>query len=136
MKERPSPIRLPSVGVGGCTPRPRKPTEASRMMRRGRSSVISTVIGPTMLGRTWRKMMTMLERPMERDASIYSSSRISSVLARATRAKTAQPVTPSTTTRLPMLGPMTATMSRIRRMNGMASCTSTARIMMMSNQPR
>src|SRR5690606_4357827 len=64
----PERIMLPQLGVGGCTPRPRKLKLASVRMAVAIHKVDMTEMGPRMLGMMWRRMMRASLTPMARHA--------------------------------------------------------------------
>ena len=48
-------IMAPQLGVGGCAPRPKKPSVASRMMPSPIASMPTTMTGATAFGSRWRE---------------------------------------------------------------------------------
>ena len=53
--ERPASSIVPQLGVGGCTPRPRKLSDASAMIAPAMPSVACTTTAGSAVGRTWRR---------------------------------------------------------------------------------
>ena len=63
MKFRPSAIITPHSGVGGCTPRPKKPSDAPARMSRTKSLMPKTSAGAITFGRRWRNMIADVAVP-------------------------------------------------------------------------
>ncbi len=66
--------KLPQVGVGGCTPKPKNDNADSSRIDRPTARVAETAMGPTALGMIWRTMRRALRAPSARAASTYSRS--------------------------------------------------------------
>ena len=71
---RPSDTIDPHSGVGGTTPRPRNDRPANTRMALPRSSVTSTISGPTAFGMIWRNRMCVGPKPIAWAAATYSAS--------------------------------------------------------------
>src|SRR5688500_7464569 len=67
-------IMFPHDTSGGVTPKPRNDSVDSMRMAPPTISVVLTMIGPTVFGSMWRKMMRGVEHPMARAASTNSFS--------------------------------------------------------------
>ncbi|MNE82738.1 hypothetical protein D3C80_1794870 [compost metagenome] len=59
----PSAIIRPQLGVGGCTPMPRKLNELSSTMAVPRPKLTATMTGPSALGTTKERMIVVGGRP-------------------------------------------------------------------------
>ena len=87
---------LPQLGVGGCTPRPRKLSPASSRIAFAMPNVAATITGARAFGSMWRKMMRPFDAPTVRLASTNSRSRSDRNSARTIRAIGGQPSKPIT----------------------------------------
>lgn len=125
----------PQVGTEMGTPKPRKLRAASLMMTWATCVVPTTMMLDTALGSTCRNKIATSDAPMARAACTYSTSRSTSACARATRANTTHPVTPSTKMRLVRLGPTTAIMAMANSTAGNAIWMSAMRIKTLSTLP-
>ena len=65
----------PHSAVGGCTPAPRKLRLAPVRMATGKSRLVYTLVGPSTLGRMWRRRIVPSVAPSPRAASTNASSR-------------------------------------------------------------
>src|SRR5882724_7718745 len=83
---RPSASMPPQVGVGGCTPRPRKDRADSITITRAMSRVATTSQGVKALGSTWRARIRQSRLPSATAAWTNSRSRMDSTSPRTTRA--------------------------------------------------
>ena len=68
MYSRPSFSISPQLGVGACTPKPRKDSAASSKMALAISTVATTVNEDSTLGKISRMMIYGVEQPMARAA--------------------------------------------------------------------
>ncbi len=66
--------RLPHVGTGGFTPKPRNDSADSVRIAAATFSVTVTMIGPAEFGSRWRKMIRLSLEPSARAASTNSFS--------------------------------------------------------------
>ena len=78
---------LPHEAPGGCTPSPRKDSDASARIAKATLSEACTTIGAVALGSTWLQAMRQPGRPSARAASTYSRAVIASTWPRMSRAK-------------------------------------------------
>ena len=60
----------PIPGMGGCAPRPRKPSPAAVRMIAAMLSVMRTTTEGMHIGTTWRRMMRSGEAPCSRTAAM------------------------------------------------------------------
>src|SRR5690554_136639 len=120
MKSLPSEIIAPHSGVGGCTPRPRKPSAALAKMASGIPNVAVTITGVRTLGSTCLNITRHLLMPEARAASTYSRSCNASTWARTRRAYRGHDTNPRTHMMLKMLGPNTAMTAIARTRKGKA----------------
>ena len=93
-KSFPTRMRVPSEGVVGGTPTPRKLSVASVMIATARWMVAMTSTGPVTLGRMCRSRMVLRRMPMILAACTYSLFFSTSVEPRTVRAYCTQPETP------------------------------------------
>ena len=87
-------ISVPSDGVVGGTPTPRKDSVASVMIAMARWIVAITSTGPSTFGRIWRHRISPGPIPITRAACTYSFSRSTRGEPRTVRAYCTQPDTP------------------------------------------
>ncbi|MNC92248.1 hypothetical protein D3C83_86370 [compost metagenome] len=66
--ERPASSIVPQLGMGGCTPSPRKLSEASAMIAPAIPSVACTVTADSVAGITWRTSVRGVVAPIARAA--------------------------------------------------------------------
>ena len=76
----------PQLGIGSCTPRPRKLSVASAMMMKPTPTEARTISGATMLGRMWRHRISTAGVPQTIAASTKSSCFCTSTSDRVSRA--------------------------------------------------
>ena len=98
-KSFPTRMRVPSEGVVGGTPTPRKLKVASVMIATARWMVAITSTGPITLGRMCRRRMVPRRMPMTLAACTYSLFFSTRVDPRTVRAYWTQPETPMAKTR-------------------------------------
>ena len=135
MDSAPYEISSPHEVCGGCTPRPRKLRNASSSITEGIVSVVYTMIGPSALGTTWRRMIAAGDRPSEIAASTNSCWRRLCTCARMMRAIVSHSTAPMARNSSSMLRPNTTISSTMKIMNGSAYRMSTMRIITASTRP-
>ena len=131
----PSETISPQLGVGGCTPRPRKDSAASSKIAWAISSVTTTIRLLAMFGMISDSRMRGVEAPMTCAAATYSRRRTCMVEARITTAKRSQsskPRTPITTCSEP---PRIATTARATSTTGIAKRTLIRKVTTASTLP-
>lgn len=79
-------LMLPKVGVGGCTPRPRKPSTDSKIIIRAMSSTATKAIGGSTSGRISANMIRQSVAPSTMAPRTYSFLRSDITVERMTRA--------------------------------------------------
>lgn len=106
---------LPQLGVGGCTPMPRKDSADSTSTAEATPKVAATSTGAMALGRMCRKMIRGLLAPMAFTASTKSRSFRLKNSARTNLVIPIHEVSPITAMMLKMLGSRKAITARIRK---------------------
>jgi hypothetical protein len=134
-KVMPELIMFPQVGMGGFTPNPRKLKAASIRMAVAIQRLPMTMIGPEMLGITWKKRIPASLLPISRAASTYFSCLTESVAPRAIRMNRGKRENPMERMSVQKPGPMTTRMVRQSRIVGKAMRMSTRPTTRASNLP-
>ena len=126
----------PHSGSGGCAPRPRKESPASRRIAVPRSSVARTSTPPAMFGSTSRNSARRAETPRSREDCTYSESPIDRTRPRTTREYAGQATITMARTALRRPRPRTAVTTIARMIAGNAKTRSAVRMTMPSVTPR
>ena len=128
IRSRPPAIMLPQLGVGGCTPRPRKDSPLSSRIALPTPRVAATTAGPSAFGSTWRQSRRGDGTPSAVAASTYGRARTPSTSPRTSRATPIQPVATRITTTVFSPGVHNAATSSSRISRGIASSASATAI--------
>ena len=125
----------PQLGVGCCTPKPRKLRLDSVMIAPAKPNVAATTTGPMTLGRMWRKIMRWVGTPNATAAVTKSRLRKVRNWPRTRRVMPGQPKMPMMIMMLKILGGKTDATVMINKKVGKHMIMSVIRMITLSTVP-